>query len=46
MRAQCQAETGDIESAKITLGLIRQRWPNLCERMIDDPAFDTIFGEG
>jgi hypothetical protein len=46
MRAQCQAETRDIESAKITLGLIRQRWPNLCERMVDDPAFDAIFGAG
>jgi hypothetical protein len=46
IRAQCQAETKDIESAKLTLGLIRQRWPNLCERMVDDPAFDAIFGAG
>lgn len=45
-RAQCQAETKDIESAKLTLGLIRQRWPHLCERMVDDPAFDAIFGAG
>jgi thioredoxin-like negative regulator of GroEL len=46
VRAQCQAQTGDIESAKVTLGMIRQRWPNLCERMVDDPAFDAIFGAG
>jgi predicted Zn-dependent protease len=46
IRAQCQAETKDIENAKLTLGLIRQRWPNLCERMVDDPAFDAIFGAG
>jgi hypothetical protein len=46
IRAECQAKIRDIESAKITLGLIRLRWPNLCERMVDDPAFDAIFGAG